>query len=84
MNYTKFQALLEDQVDFPTSYQFKFITKTEQKHRVIELLNDHIIQEKPSKNGKYTSISSRKMLQSSDEIIKVYKRVAQVDGVITL
>jgi putative lipoic acid-binding regulatory protein len=50
----------------------------------MELLEDHIIEQKPSKNGKYTSLTSRKILNSSDEVIAVYQKVSQIEGVITL
>jgi putative lipoic acid-binding regulatory protein len=84
MDFNKFKTLLDEQITWPDYYSFKFVTKTEQKTKVIDLLTDHKISEKPSKNGTYTSITSRKLLQSSDEVIEVYKLVSTVEGVITL
>jgi hypothetical protein len=84
MDTNKFKALLDDQITWPDYYSFKFITKSVEKSLVIELLSDHSIEEKPSKSGKYTSITSRKILNSSDEVIAVYNKVSQVSGVITL
>ena len=84
MDTSKFKTLLDEQMTWPDYYQFKFITKTEKKHHVIELLEDHKVEQKLSKNGKYTSVTSRKILNSSDEVIAVYEKVSQVEGVITL
>ncbi len=84
MDINKFKSLLDEQMTWPDYYQFKFIAKTDNKHQVIELLEDHKVVEKLSKNGKYTSISSRKILNSSDEVIEVYQRISKVEGVITL
>lgn len=84
MDFNKFKTLLDEQITWPDYYSFKFVTKTEHKTKVIDLLTDHKISEKPSKNGTYTSITSRKLLQSSDEVIEVYKLVSTVEGVITL
>ncbi len=84
MDFTKLKSLLDDQVSWPDYYDFKFVTKTDHKHRVIDLLSEHKISEKLSKNGKYTSITSRKILNSSDEVVEVYMEVSQIEGVITL
>lgn len=84
MDFSKFQTLLDEQVTWPDYYNFKFIVKTEKKSKVLDLLSEHKIEQKLSKNGKYTSISSRKILSSSDEVVAIYKNVGQVDGVITL
>ncbi|MDP7319825.1 MAG: DUF493 family protein [Bacteriovoracaceae bacterium] len=84
MDTKKFKALLDEQMSWPDYYNFKFITKTEKKHLLLEELSDHSIDEKQSRNGKYTSITSRKILYSSEEVITVYKRVGQIEGVITL
>jgi putative lipoic acid-binding regulatory protein len=84
MDFSKFKSLLDESTTWPDYYSFKFVAKTDEKHKVIALLEEHEITEKKSKTGKYTSITSRKILQSSDEVIEVYKVVSKVEGVITL
>jgi putative lipoic acid-binding regulatory protein len=84
MDFSKFKSLLDEQITWPDYYSFKFVAKTDEKHRVLELLEEHEVSEKESKTGKYTSITSRKILKSSDEVIEVYKTVSKVEGVITL
>lgn len=80
----KFRKLLDEQMTWPGAYTFKFITKTEKKDELISLLFEHEVKEKLSKNGKYTSVTSRIILNSSDEVVNIYQRVSKVEGVITL
>jgi hypothetical protein len=84
MDTSKFKALLDEQITWPDYYTFKFITKTEKKDQLTSYLSEHKITEKLSKNGKYTSVSSRKIMNSSDEVIEIYQTLSKVEGVITL
>lgn len=84
MDFSKFKSLLDEQMSWPDYYNFKFVAKTDEKHKVINLLEEHEISEKLSKTGKYTSITSRIIVNSSDEVVEVYKTVSKVEGVITL
>ena len=84
MDFDKFKLLLEEQIAFPDYYQFKFVVKTVKKEEVLKLLKDHKISEKLSKNGTYTSITSKKIVDSPEEIIEIYKIVSKVDGVLSL
>ena len=84
MDTRKFKALLDEQVTWPDYYMFKFITKADSKHQLLSLLSEHSIEEKESKNGKYISITSRKLLSSSDEVISVYSQISKIEGIITL
>lgn len=84
MDFSKFEQLLDDQITWPNKYTFKFITKTEQIELLRDALTEHDIQERASRNGKYTSISSRKIVNSSKEVIEIYKEIGKIEGVITL
>jgi putative lipoic acid-binding regulatory protein len=84
MDLTKFKALLDEQVTWPDYYSFKFIVKTDRKTHVTALLEEHEITEKHSRNGKFVSINSKKMMQSSDEVVAVYHKLSTIEGVITL
>lgn len=84
MDLTKFKALLDEQVSWPDFYSFKFIVKTENKSQVTSLLEEHEITEKHSRNGRFVSISSKKMMQSSDEVVAVYRKLSTIEGIITL
>lgn len=84
MDFSKLQSLLDEQMKWPANYNFKFVVKTERKHEVLFHLDGHKNSEKLSKNGKYTSITSSKILHSSQDVIEVYQRMSKVEGVITL
>lgn len=84
MDMSKFKALLDEQMSWPDYYSFKFVIKSECKAQLLEILSDHKITEKLSKNGKYTSVTSRKLFNNSDEILEVYNSVNHIEGIIHL
>jgi putative lipoic acid-binding regulatory protein len=67
---------------------FKFIIPTDKdKSKMIEEIFDNlgaVIDSKPSKNGKYTSLTVLVNMKDPEEIIKKYKQVSKVEGVISL
>ena len=86
--YKKLKNTLEETTSFPTNYMFKFIIPTDQgKFKKIENMFNKlgaVIKSKESKNGKFTSLTILVDMSSSDEIIKKYKEVGTVEGVISL
>jgi putative lipoic acid-binding regulatory protein len=72
---------------FPSIYMFKFIVISDnQKIAMIESLfeDDAEVILQPSSNGKYTSVTIRQVMLSSEAIIEVYKQAAAVEGIISL
>jgi len=84
MENEKFKELLDQSYQWPDYYEFKFIIKTDDKSQILELLTGFTIHETPSKQGNYTSISARKLMKSTDEVIAVYEMVSPIKGVIPL
>jgi hypothetical protein len=84
MENDKFRALLDESYQWPDYYEFKFIIKTENKAQILELLHGFTIHETPSKKGNYTSISARKLVKSTEEVIQVYEKIGHIKGVIPL
>jgi uncharacterized protein len=84
MDNDKFKTLLDESYQWPDYYEFKFIIKTDDKGQILELLQGFTIHETPSKKGNYTSISARKLIHSTDEVIKVYELISPIKGVIPL
>lgn len=86
--YEKLKYRLEETTSFPTNYMFKFIIPTaDGKFKDIEnIFNDlgAVIKSKPSKTGKFTSLTILVDMNTPDEIIKKYREVAIVEGVISL
>lgn len=86
--YEKLKYRLEETTSFPTNYMFKFIIPTDKnKFKEIENIFNNlgaVIKSKPSKKGKFTSLTILIDMNTPDEIIKKYKEVAKVEGVISL
>jgi putative lipoic acid-binding regulatory protein len=84
MKHEKFRDLLEQNYQWPDYYEFKFIVKIADKNLILEKLLGFQIVVTPSKNGNYISISARKLMNSSDEVIQIYEVMSTVQGVISL
>ena len=92
VNPDDFYASLKDKLeathDFPEDYLFKFIiTNQESKHTEIYRVFDDIkftLNTRESKNGKYTSISMNAFVMDADQVIRIYRAVGQIQGVIML
>jgi len=86
--YTKLKHTLNETTKFPTDYLYKFIVPTKGGGiQEIEEIFNHmgaVISTKESGKGKYTAISIQVTLKSADLVIKKYKEVAEVKGVISL
>ena len=86
--YEKLKISLEETTVFPTKYMYKFIIPSDkEKLSVIEKIFDYsgaVINTKPSKTGKYNSITVLVNMKSADDIIAKYKEVSVVEGVISL
>lgn len=84
MDFTKFKVLLDNQMNWPDEYTFKFVVKTEKKTELLDLISEHKVEEKISKNGTYTSITSRTLASSSEDVVAVYKKVSKIEGIMSL
>lgn len=86
--YDKLKASLLETTDFPTKYMYKFIIlKDDEKFAQIEQVFNGlgpVIESKPSKTGKYVSMTILVQMENPDQIIAIYKEVSKVDGVISL
>lgn len=86
--YDKLKNSLIETTEFPTKYMYKFIIPSgDEKFKKIEQIFDNlgaVISSKPSKTGKYTSLTVLVKMSSPDEIIAKYKEVSSVEGVISL
>ena len=86
--YKKLKESLLETTQFPTKYMYKFIIpKSDEKFSQIEHIFDNlgaVISSKPSKTGKYVSLTVIVSMPGPDEIIAKYKEVSKVEGVISL
>lgn len=69
---------------WPGPYLFKFIAPREKLDELKELFEGQMYTLRPSRTGKYTSLSCKKMMESSEAVIEVYERALAIEGVIAL
>lgn len=86
--YASLKEKLTDTHDFPEDYLFKFIVENNQsKFTEIYKIFDgiqHTISNRDSKNGKYTSLNFNAFVLDADQVVKIYKEVAKIEGVLML
>lgn len=86
--YTSLKEKLEQTHDFPEDYLYKFIVTNDQAklteiYRVFDGTN-FTMTNRDSKNGKYTAISINAFVLDADQVIKIYKEVGIIEGIIML
>ncbi len=79
-----FKEKLENTHTFPGRYTFKFIVKPEHQSKVESLVEDAEIKVKPSSGNKYISITLIVDMAKSADVIDVYKKAKQIEGIISL
>lgn len=84
MDQPNFRDLLDQTYQWPDFYDFKFIVKMEDKHLVLEKLEGHTVTEHPSKQGHYVSITARRLINSTQEVLDLYEQVGSIKGVMSL
>ncbi len=86
--YKKLKINLEETTKFPSKYMFKFIIPADEakSKKINDIFNytGAVINTKPSKTGKYKSLTILVKMKDADEVIIKYKEVATVEGVISL
>ena len=80
----KFRELLEQNYQWPDFYTWKFIVKVDSQSQVEALLVGHEISVKISGKGNYVSITSRKFVQTTEEVLEVYRLISTIPGVMSL
>lgn len=81
------KKLEESIISFPYIYMFKFIIKSDNRTMaLVEVIfdNDADIIQKQSTKGNYISITVKQVVLSVDEIISIYEKAAEIEGVISL
>lgn len=86
--YQRLKEQLLENSQWPSNYLYKFIVPTD-KTKVDEIrgifdMAGAVIESKQSKKGTYTSVSITVRMKNPDEVIKKYKAVSHIEGVISL
>lgn len=82
--YGKFKNKLDEVHTWPSSYLFKFVVPQAKKGELLSMMPAGMVQERSSSNEKYVAISLTAQMDNSDEVVAVYKQVAQIEGIVTL
>ena len=86
--FDELQKKLEENIkSFPYIYMFKFIIKSDNRTMaLVEAIfdNDADIIQKQSSKGNYISITVKQVIMSVNEIITIYKKAAEIEGVMSL
>lgn len=86
--YEKLKTQLEDTTNFPSDYLYKFIVPSSgnQLQEVQQKFDNvgAVITTKKSKTGKYISVSIVLKLNSAEQVISYYRKVENIEGIISL
>ena len=82
--WDRFQQLLDDGVEWPSEYVFKFIVPRDNLSEVEELFHLLPIKIRESSKGNYASVTASIEVHSSDEVIAMYTSAAKIEGIILL
>ena len=82
--FDKLHQTLEEQFTWPTPYLFKFIVDKDNQQPVLDLFDNQPFKRRPSRNGRYVSLTALVPMPSPDAVIDIYRRAAALKGVITL
>ncbi len=80
----EFKERLDQEHQWPTNYLFKFIVPAALTEQVSGLFPKESVRIKSSSQGKYQSVSVELVLGSSEEVLEIYEKVHQIEGVIAL
>ncbi len=84
-SFDKMRELLNEQNHWPAEYTYKFIVPHEHVLTLIkEVGHSGEYSERPSKSGKYVSVTFKILMSHADKIIEVYKRAQKVPGILSL
>jgi putative lipoic acid-binding regulatory protein len=80
----EFKERLDQEHQWPTNYLFKFIVPAALQEQVSSLFPAEAVSIKSSSKGNYQSISVNLIMASSEEVLEIYEKVHQIEGVIAL
>jgi hypothetical protein len=81
----QFKQRLDEHHQWPCTYMFKFIVPQNQTQKILDLFESRDdLRTRPSRHGRYMSITAKCTVASSEEVVAVYQAAAQIKGVISL
>jgi hypothetical protein len=80
----RFQKLLDDQHAWPAEYTFKFIVPEDRLDELKAVFGQIPVSVRPSRHGRYMSVTATMLIHSSDEIVAIYTEAGHIAGLIAL
>ncbi len=82
--YQSLEQKLDAVHKWPCEYTFKFIVAADQCERLLGILPPGQIDTKASSTNRYTSVTLRASVDNAQEVIQVYKKTAEIPGLMAL
>lgn len=80
-----FKDRLDEYYDWPCTYVFKFIAPSRRIDEVRALFAEEAdLGTRTSKKGNYVSVTAEVIVESSDEVISVYRQAGEIEGLVAL
>ena len=80
----EFIRMLDQEHQWPTWYLFKFIVPRGKEQQLVELFPEGQATVKASSKGNYRSVTSKIMMSSANEVLDIYEKARQIEGVLAL
>jgi hypothetical protein len=78
--YRTLKAKLETFETWPHRYTFKFIVPGEKRGELEAIFEGFEYSLRPSRTGKYTSLTCVREMPTADAVIGIYQRVEEIEG----
>ena len=75
---------LDEFHQWPCPFMFKFIAPQDKINQLMAIFPATPFSTRCSKNARYISLTVELEMQSSDQVIAVYRRAGEIDGVMAL
>jgi len=85
--YANLREKLEEQGGWPQIYLFKFIIPSDNKKlALVEALfgTEAQVTTRQSKSNKFISISAKEVMMNVDEVMAVYRKASDIEGIMSL
>ncbi|HUF08861.1 MAG TPA: DUF493 domain-containing protein [Rhodothermales bacterium] len=80
----QFKRLLDEQNDWPAPFTFKFIVSKDQLEALREVLDGYDLRTRESRNGNYLAITLDPVMESSEDVLRIYGRASKIKGIVSL
>lgn len=84
MDKERFKELLDSGHTWPCLYTFKFIVSRDHVDRVLELFPDELPTVRNSAKASFVAVTFNVTMASSDDVLRIYDRASQIEGIISL